>query len=91
MWGQASSIQGQIDAAPVRTSTDFSNLRDLESRADTYAAIGNVSFVGGIVIAGISGYYAWRDHRRHRSGTALITPAVFDRGAGIALTFGGAP
>jgi len=32
LWGSASDVQGEIDAAPKRTTADFTKLRDLEAR-----------------------------------------------------------
>lgn len=94
-WGAASGVQGDIDNAPVKTSQDLSHLRDLESKGDAYAAVGNVMFVGGVVAAGVATYFYIRD-RRTSSTTSSTTsvrlvPAVFDHGAGVALTFGGTP
>jgi hypothetical protein len=92
MWAEASSTQGDIDAAPTRTLADFQNLQDLQSRADTFASLGNVMFVGGVLVGGIAGYLYWRDRRAgHSSHQAHLAPAVFDHGAGLTLSFGGAP
>ncbi|HEY1547253.1 MAG TPA: hypothetical protein VGG28_05515 [Kofleriaceae bacterium] len=85
MWGEASSTQGDINSAPTKTITDFQNLQNLESKGQTYAALGNVFFVGGIIVAGVSGYFFWRDHRNHATASAMIAPTLFDHGAGIAL------
>jgi hypothetical protein len=87
MWGEASSTQGDINSAPTKTITDFQNLQNLESKGETYAALGNVFFIGGLVVAGVSGYFFWRDHRKHATASAMVAPTLFDHGAGIA--FGG--
>jgi hypothetical protein len=92
MWGEASSTQNDINNAPTRTVADFQNLQNLESKGGTYATLGNVFFIGGIVTAGISGYFFWRNHRAHSSASsAMVTPTLFDHGAGLALTIGGPP
>lgn len=91
-WGSAADIQSQVDDAPTQTKPQLDALRDLESRGDAYAAWGNVFFLGGAVLGGISTYFFIRDRRAQRhSTTARITPTVFDHGAGLALTFGGTP
>lgn len=90
LWSQAAATQNDINLAPTNSSSDFRYLRDLEAKGDAYANIGNVFFITGAVVAGVSGYFLWRD-RRAPSGHARITPAVFDHGAGIALTVGGTP
>jgi hypothetical protein len=89
MFAEASSTQSDIDAAPTRTPQDFKNLQDLESQADTYAGLGNVMFIGGLAVAGVSTYFWWRDRKHPSSQQARIAPAVFDHGAGLTLSFGG--
>ena len=91
-WGSAADIQSQVDEAPTQTKSQIDSLRDLESRGDAYAAWGNVFFLGGAVLGGISTYFFIKDRRAHRHATtARIAPTVFDHGAGLALTFGGTP
>lgn len=88
-WGSASDIQSQIDEAPTQTKPQLDNLADLEARGDSYAAWGNVLFLGGVVLGGVSTYFFIKDRRARRHATsARITPTVFDHGAGLALTFG---
>jgi hypothetical protein len=88
-WAAASGTQGDIDSAPTRTAQDLSHLRDLESRGDTYATVGNVLFIGGVVVAGVATYFYVRDRRAASSTSARLVPTVFDHGVGVALTFGG--
>jgi len=91
LWGAASSKQGDIDKAPVRTKSDLQALKSLESDADGLATGGNVLFLGGLVVGGISTYLYVRDRRSSSSTTAHLMPTLFDHGAGIALSFGGTP
>lgn len=90
MWSKASDTQELIDQAPANTPADFANLRQLEDDADGYAGGGNLFFLTGIVVGGISAYSYWKGHRAARTQT-VIAPTVFPHGAGVTLTFGGAP
>lgn len=91
LWAEAGSVQGDINNAPTTSPTDFANLKDLEAKGDGYAALGNLTFIGGLVVGGISGYYFWKQRNSHSSSQAVITPTVLDHGVGIAFTYGGLP
>lgn len=91
LWGAASGVQGDIDKAPTTTKDDITGLRDLESKGDTYAALGNLFAVTGLVVGGISTYLFIRDRRAASTTSARLTPAVLDHGAGLVLTIGGTP
>lgn len=90
LWSQASATQSDINVAPTNSPSDFRYLMDLESKGEAYANVGNALFIAGAVVAGVSGYFLWRD-RRAPSAHARIAPALFNRGAGIAVTIGGTP
>jgi hypothetical protein len=91
MWSKASDTQQLIDDQPANTPADFAKLRQLEDDADGYAAGGNLFFLTGIVVGGISAYSYWHGHRQSSTRTARITPMLTPTTAGVALTFGGAP
>jgi hypothetical protein len=91
LWGAASGVQSDIDKAPATTSQDIQHLRDLESKGDTYAVLGNVFAITGVVVGGVSTYLFIRDRRATRATTARLSPTVLDHGAGVVLTIGGAP
>jgi hypothetical protein len=89
-WAEASSTQGDINSAPTSTPADFTNLKNLEDKGDSYSNLGNILFVGGLVVSGVSGYFFWKQ-RRAGASQAMITPTLLDHGAGIAFTYGGLP
>lgn len=92
MWGQAADVQGQIDDKPEpRTSADFQDLRDLEQKGDDLAGAGNLFFLAGAVLGGVSTYYYVKAGKAQHAQTARITPTAFPHGAGLTLTIGGAP
>jgi len=92
LWSAASGVQGDINKAPSVTRQDLINLRHLESKGDTYATLGNVFTVTGLVAGGVATYFYLRDRRAGTaSPVARVTPAVLDHGAGLVLTFGAIP
>lgn len=92
LWGRASDLQSEIDKAPTQTKAQLVALADLESRGDAYAGWGNLLFLGGAVLGGVSTYFYIKDRRAHRhTMSARISPTVFDHGAGLAFTFGATP
>jgi hypothetical protein len=90
LWGSASSVQGEIDAAPIATKAQIVALQDLEQKGDTYAGLGNLFVVGGLVLGGVSTYYFVKGNRR-RATSARLVPTMSDRGGGLAIVIGGSP
>jgi outer membrane biosynthesis protein TonB len=82
LWEKANGYEADARAAPNRTSADIANLLDLESSGDHYALAGNITFIGGLAIAGVSGYLWWKSR-----DSARVTPMVVDHGGGVAVTF----
>jgi hypothetical protein len=92
LWGEAGTIQEQIDTHPTATQKQLDDLKALEKRGDGFAGVGNLLFLGGAVIGGVSTYYYIKGRKaRAAAQTARIAPAVFDHGAGLTLTLGGSP
>jgi hypothetical protein len=93
LWGAASGVQHDIEKAPTSTRQDLVDLKNLESRGDGYAGLGNVFAISGLVVGGIATYFYVRDRRAASSTTttARLLPTVLDHGAGLVLTIGGSP
>ena len=92
MWSQASDVQGQIDDRPEpRSPTDFQDLRDLEQKGDDLAGAGNLFFLAGAALGGVSAYYYVKAGKAQSAQTARIAPTAFPHGGGVTLTLGGLP
>lgn len=90
LWGAASGVQSDINHAPTVTKQDLVNLRNLESKGDGYAGVGNLFAIGGVVLGGIATYYYIKDRQAApATTTARLVPTLLDHGAGVVLTFGG--
>jgi hypothetical protein len=90
-WGVAGGVQRDIDEAPTTTAEDLARLRDLESRGDAYAGLGNLFTVGGLVVGGVAAYLYLKDRRAASTSSARLAPVLLDRGAGVVLTIGATP
>jgi hypothetical protein len=92
MWASAADVQGQIDDKPEPSSpADFNELRDLEKKGDDIAGAGNLFFLVGAGLGGVSAYYYWKAGKQSNAQTARIAPAAFPGGGGVTLTIGGLP
>lgn len=90
LWGEAGTIQEDIDVHPTATREQLQALAELERRGDGYATWGNVMFLGGAVLGGVSTYLYLKDRKaRSATHTARIAPTVMGSGAGLTLTLGG--
>jgi hypothetical protein len=92
MWLSAADVQSEIDDKPEPTSpADFAKLRDLEKQGDDIAGAGNLFFLIGAGLGGVSAYYYWKKGKAGSAQTARVAPTAFPGGGGITLTIGGAP
>jgi hypothetical protein len=91
LWGAASGVQNDINNAPNRTRQNLLDLRDLEAKGDTYAALGNIFTIGGAVVGGVATYFYLRDRRAASATTARLVPTLLDHGVGLTLTIGAVP
>jgi hypothetical protein len=89
MWSAANGVDSDIAKAPTMTAADLRHLRDLESKGDGYATLGNVFAISGLVVGGIATYFYVRDRRAAATTSARLMPTVLDHGAGVVLTLGG--
>jgi len=90
-WGAASNVQGDINNAPTTTKQNLIDLKNLESRGDAYAGLGNLLTLSGLVIGGIGTYFYIKDRRAASTTSARLMPTVLDHGAGLVFTIGGSP
>jgi hypothetical protein len=93
LWGAAQGVEGDVSSFQVRSRTDLLALQDLERKGQAYAGWGNLFFLGGLGLGGVSTYYYFkaRKQKRRATPTTAIAPILFDRGGGISLTIGGLP
>ena len=91
LWGEAGTVQEEVDTHPTATREQLQALERLEAKGDSYAAWGNVLFLGGAILGGVSTYYYLKGRKaRQAQTTARVMPTVFgDHGAGLVLTIGG--
>jgi len=89
-WNEASSLQGDIDAAPDQTPSEIAALLALEDRAQGYATRGNWLTIAGLAIAGGTGawWYFTRDRSAPAPTTARLRPWVSPTGGGVTLSWG---
>ncbi len=92
LWGEAQTIQEEVDGHPTATAAQLDDLRELEDRGDSYAGWGNLLFLSGMAVGAVSTYFFLRNRKRASAmQSARIAPAVFDHGGGITFTLGGLP
>jgi hypothetical protein len=83
LWSSYSSMQDSIDRHPTASFSDIQDLKSLEDSAGNRAIAGDVFVLAGLAVAGVGGYYLYRDHKRH---TVAITPAPIPHGGGLTIT-----
>jgi hypothetical protein len=88
-WAAASGVQNDINSAPTATRQDLQHLKDLESKGDGYAGLGNLLVVTGVLVGGLGTAFYIKDYYTSSGTVARLTPAVFDHGAGLVVTIGG--
>jgi len=90
-WGATNNVQADINNAPTTTKQNLIDLKNLESRGDAYAGLGNLLTLSGLVIGGIGTYFYIKDRRAASTTSAWLMPTVLDHGAGLVFTIGGTP
>lgn len=87
-WAKAGDIQDQINDSPSATRADIEHIRSLEREGDDAASAGNVLFVIGAVVGGVS-TYAWFRQRRQQQARWRQVGATPLPGNGVGITWGG--
>ena len=91
-WAGASGVQNDINNAPTKTKADLQHLKDLESKGDGYAAVGNLLVITGLAAGAVGTVFYIKDRSSASStSVARLMPAVFNHGAGLVFTMGGTP
>jgi hypothetical protein len=88
LWSSASSLQDDIDGHATTTSADVAALVDLEDRAANKALWGNILVFGGVALAGVGGYFLYKDHKNRSE--PVLAPAPTPTGTGMTLVLRGA-
>jgi len=82
LWSNKSSVQQDIDDAPTDDAADFARLEELESRAFTYAMVGNVMVLGGLALGGYGGWILYQDRKERQ---VAVTPQLTATSAGVTV------
>ena len=91
LWNSASGANSDAGDVVVGSLADLEALRALEAKGDRYARWGNVFVLGGLALGGVSTYFYVKARRTpHAAMSAQLVPVVFEHGAGVGLSFGGA-
>lgn len=72
-WFKTSSLNSDINSAPMNTIDDIDNLRRLEDRASSYATWGNVLVFLGVAVGG--GTAAWWYYKGRKDESPRAIPA----------------
>lgn len=88
-WASAAGVADEIAEHPLNTIDDINEVKDLEQQGDDAASFGNLCFVAGLAVGGVSTYFYLRGRSRSQRAVPTTAIAPIITPDSIGLSFGG--